>query len=75
MLGAEALGDWSWKVVHKNAPGAMSAIALMVTPTRPRVGFNPPELDDCVLVMRLIRDFKTILRVLIVHLPFGFGSK
>src|SRR5271163_1711830 len=29
---------WTTNVIHRNAPGAMSAIALTVTPVKPRVG-------------------------------------
>ena len=29
-----------WKVSHKNAPGAIKAMALIVMPPRPRVFFN-----------------------------------
>ena len=31
--------DCSWKVSQRNAPGAISAIALIVRPVRPNVGF------------------------------------
>src|SRR5690349_4367702 len=30
--------DWMKNVSHRNAPGAMSAIAFIVRPVRPRVG-------------------------------------
>ena len=30
---------WTTKVIQRNAPGAISAIALTVTPVSPRVGF------------------------------------
>ena len=30
----------SWYVIHRNAPGAISAIALTVTPVRPSVAFT-----------------------------------
>src|SRR5262245_32564773 len=33
---------WSWYVVHKNAPGAISAIAFMVAPVSPSVAFTSP---------------------------------
>src|ERR1700758_2339667 len=33
---------WSWKVVHKNAPGAISAIAFTVMPVRVRLRFISP---------------------------------
>src|SRR5271155_2418706 len=29
---------WTTNVIHRNAPGAMSAMALTVTPVKPRVG-------------------------------------
>ena len=32
---------WIWNVVHKNAPGAMSAMAFTVMPVRLRLGFIP----------------------------------
>src|SRR5262249_9382745 len=36
---------WSWNVVHRNAPGAISAIAFIVTPVRPSVAFTPLSVD------------------------------
>ena len=40
MAGAEApVEAWGAKVSQRNAPGAMSAMAFMVRPVRPRVGF------------------------------------
>src|SRR5262245_17907595 len=36
---------WSWNVVQRNAPGAISAIAFMVTPVRPHVAFTPLSVD------------------------------
>src|SRR5262245_53003077 len=32
---------WSWYVVQRNAPGAISAIAFIVAPVSPSVGFTP----------------------------------
>src|SRR5690242_15537451 len=39
-LGAVAAA-WSWNVIHRNAPGAMSAMAFTVAPVRPSDGFTP----------------------------------
>src|ERR1700682_389504 len=38
---------WIWSVIHKNAPGAIRAMAFTVTPVRPRVGRIP--VDGAVL--------------------------
>src|SRR5438132_3250569 len=40
--------DWMKKVSHRNAPGAISAIALTVNPVRPRVdgGFTAGDSGD-----------------------------
>src|SRR5713101_3129767 len=37
-LGAAAA--WSWNVVHRNAPGAISAMAFIVAPVSPRDGLT-----------------------------------
>ncbi len=34
---------WIWNVVHRNAPGAMSAMALTVMPVSVRLRFISPE--------------------------------
>jgi hypothetical protein len=31
----------SWNVIHRNAPGAISAMAFIVTPVSPSVGLTP----------------------------------
>ncbi len=36
---------WIWSVIHKNAPGAIRAMALTVTPVRPSVGRIPVDTD------------------------------
>jgi hypothetical protein len=39
--------DWIWKVSQRKAPGAISAMALMVSPVRPRVGLVVGWEADC----------------------------
>ncbi len=38
--------DWMKKVSHRKAPGAISAMALLVRPVRPRVGFISPVVGS-----------------------------
>ena len=45
--------DCSWNVSHRKAPGAISAMALMVRPVRPSVALlveDEPPVADVVLV-------------------------
>lgn len=45
--------DCSWKVSHRNAPGAISAMALIVKPVKPSVALlvedEPPDPDDLLI--------------------------
>src|SRR5579872_2407179 len=45
--------DCSWNVSHKNAPGAISAMALIVRPVKPSVALlvedEPPDPDDLLI--------------------------
>src|ERR1700683_3436874 len=45
--------DWAWNVVHRNAPGAISAIAFTVTPVSVRLRFISPLLGAAVSAMNL----------------------
>src|SRR5690349_17758145 len=40
---------WSWNVVQRNAPGAISAIAFIVAPVNPSVGFTPVPVVSCAM--------------------------
>src|SRR5579859_2524613 len=37
---------WTWSVIHRNAPGAINAMAFTVTPVRPSVGRSPVLLAE-----------------------------
>src|SRR5947209_2075404 len=41
------------KVSQRNAPGAMSAIALLVNPVRPRVGLSVGVVDGSAIGLRI----------------------
>src|SRR5215831_5433316 len=63
--------DWIWYVSQRNAPGAMSAIALIVSPVRPsvaRLGVWPPgaALASCAMV-------DLPLAWLVLYGPTGYG--
>src|SRR5262249_15500818 len=49
--------DWMKKVSHRKAPGAISAIALTVSPVKPRVegGFGVVGSGDIELLLRALR--------------------
>src|SRR5277367_4849871 len=40
---------WTTNVIHRKAPGAISAIALTVTPVNPKVGFIFGSVDSAIL--------------------------
>jgi hypothetical protein len=48
-LGAVAAAC-NWYVIHKKAPGAMSAMAFMLAPIKPRVGFTLGTLRSAMIV-------------------------
>ena len=43
----EVWAAFIWKVSHKNAPGAIKAMAFIVTPPRLRVFFNAGDFCVC----------------------------
>src|SRR5581483_3707945 len=45
---------WSWKVIQRNAPGAINAIALTVTPVRPSVGFTSGAVAVARAIVHLV---------------------
>src|ERR1043166_186110 len=57
---ATVCADCTCSVIHRNAPGAISAIALTVTPVRPSVGRIPVLLAElstatCTLLFSALR--------------------
>jgi hypothetical protein len=42
---------WMRKVSHRNAPGAMSAMAFMVNPVKPNVGFISAVVFSAILIL------------------------
>src|SRR6202011_1151596 len=45
---------WIWNVVHRNAPGAMSAMALTVMPVSVRLRFISPACTSATLLPPLL---------------------
>jgi hypothetical protein len=46
---------WMRKVSHRNAPGAISAMAFIVNPVKPKVGFISGAVDSAILILPTFR--------------------